>query len=187
MKFRPLAAIAVAATLAAGVFCFGQAPVSAETELKTIRKTDGIWGGLSYKVFQYPSKDGGFFFYPKSYVTFDVVNGKYWAINHARLEYEVGQRNRWEHIVPMLIPQPAALNQEHLTVSFYTPDMKLLSTLKDARVGHTYSVPRDGNDYERIICKIEFNGEYNQDMKMRVWDAIDPVMAEPLDTVNDGR
>lgn len=37
----------------------------------------------------------------------------------------------------MMIPQPAALNQEHLTVSFYTPDMKLLSTLKDARVGHT--------------------------------------------------
>lgn len=196
MKFRPLAAFAVAATMAAGVFCFGPNPASAETKIQygpanrshdTVRKVDGEWGSMSYKVFAYPSMDNGFFFYPNSFVTFDVVNGKYWVLKHARMEYEVEPRNPWEHVVPMLVPQPAALNQEKVTVSFYTPDMKLLETFPQARVGHIYSVPRDGNDYERVICKIEFEGRYNQDMRMKVWDAVNPVMAEPLSADREGR
>ncbi len=184
MKIRPLAAFAVAATMAAGVFCFGPNSATAETLLKygpanrqheAVRKIDGEWGSMSYKLYAYPS------------MTFDVVNGKYWSLKHARMEYEVEKRNPWQHVVPLVVPQPSALNQEKVTVSFYTPDMKLLETFPNTRVGHTYSVPRDGNDYERVICKIEFEGRYNQDMRMKVWDAVNPVMAEPLNADREGR
>ena len=40
-------------------------------------------------------------------------------------------------------------------------------------------MPRDGNDYERLICRLECNGTENYDIKMRILDAVDPVMAEP--------
>ena len=187
MRLRPLATLAVAATMAFGVFCLGLSPAKAESDLGSHKKTNMWWGSNSYKIFQYPSKTNSFFFYPHSFVTFDVMNGKYWMYEHGRAEYEVADQNSIEHVVPQLRKYPQALNVEKMTVTFYTPDMKVLAVYRNAKMAHIYSIPRDGNDYERIICKMEFAGANNQDMKLRVWDAVDPVMAEPSVNDRDGR
>ena len=187
MRLRPLATVAVMATMAVGVFCLGQSPASAEADLGIHKKTYLWWGSNSYKVYQYPSKTNSFFFYPHTFVTFDVVNGKYWMMEHGRLEYELAKDNTVQEVFPGFKDWPNALNPELLTVSYFTPDMKTLGSFKNVRVGHTYSVPHDGNDYERLICKIEFNGKTNMDMKLRLWDPVDPVIAEPMFNDRDGR
>ena len=187
MRLRPLASLAVAATVALGVFCFGQSPAKAEADLGVHKKTHTWWGTNSYKTYQYPSKSNSFFFFPNSYVTFDVVNGKYWMFEHARLEYEQTRNNTLEHVLPGFKEWPNALNPEKIDLTFYTPDMRVLAVFKNTRVGHIYSVPRDGNDYERLIVKVECRGETNMDMKMRLWDAVDPVMAEPMINDREGR
>jgi hypothetical protein len=67
-----------------------------------------------------------------------------------------------------------------LSVSFYTPDMRLLGHLDNVRLNRRYSVPRDGNHYERIVVKLESRAKENFDVKMRIWDPIDAVVAEPI-------
>ena len=58
--------------------------------------------------------------------------------------------------------------------------MKLLGTQERVRVDHKYSIPQDGNDYERLIVKIECEAKDNFDIKMMVWDPVDAVKAEPI-------
>src|ERR1017187_9953884 len=118
MRLRPLATLAVAATMAFGVFCLGLSPAKAEVDLGTHKKTNMWWGSNSYKIYQYPSKTNAFFFFPKSFVTFDVVNGKFWMYENARLEWEEPIGNMIEQVIPQLRPYPQCLNPERITVTF---------------------------------------------------------------------
>lgn len=164
-----------AAVVAVGLFCLS--PAAAEDDLGT-RSDITEQGPYRYKLYQYPSHVTSFFFYPKSYVTFDAVNGKYWEIESPRMRYEIIPRLGLYDVFPMGHGY-RALRPEKLSVYFYTPDMKLLGAFPEARANIRYSIPRDGNDYERIVVKIESDAEVNWDLKMRVWDPVDPVMAEP--------
>ncbi|MFN8612309.1 MAG: hypothetical protein U0931_32485 [Vulcanimicrobiota bacterium] len=101
-------------------------------------------------------------------------------IDHPRAEYEMKKQSQPHHVFGMFVEHPKVVNYERLTVTLYTPDMKVLGIFPDVRNRVTYSIPRDGNDYERLICKIECDGEDNYDFKMQVRDAVDPVMAEPF-------
>jgi hypothetical protein len=176
MRLRSLLPLAAAA-LAFGLW--GSQPAAAEDDRGVASVVNGQ-GSYSYRVFQYPSRVAGFFLYPQSYVTFDAVNGKYWEIESNRAEYwnnypKTGLAN----IMPFT-DKHNALKQEALSVSFYTPDMRLLGTWDNVRMNRRYSVPRDGNDYERIVVKIDCESKENWDVKMRIWDPIDPVIAEPI-------
>jgi hypothetical protein len=118
--------------------------------------------------------------YPKSYVTFDIVNGKYWMMDYPRAEYTLKPRNEPEHVFPPVAQAPSTIRYEQLTVTLYTPDMKVLGHFPNIRNRYKYSIPRDGNDYERLIARVECECEDNIDIKFKVWDAIDPIMAEPM-------
>lgn len=178
MKLRRWMSYVAAGVAALGLFCLGPSPATAEEELGVTTKiTD--WGPLRYRAFQYPSRSTGFMFYPNSYVTFDVVNGKYWMIESNRMDYEMHHISGWTHLFPFAF-SPKAIRPEQIDVTFYTPDMRELAHFDKIRAFHLISIPRDGNDYERIVCRMECHGEQNWDIKMRVWDAIDPVMAEPI-------
>ena len=181
MSLRPLMSLMMASALVLGLFCVGPSPASGEEDIGTANKVTE-WGPYRYKVFCYPTKTTAFFFIPQSYVTFDVVNGKFWIVESPRLEYEMHTANSQFSGLYGIIPfgRRRAMRPEDLTVTFYTPDMKVLGHYDDMRTDHLYAIPRDGNDYERIICRMECTGTWNWDVKMRVYDAVDPVMAEPL-------
>lgn len=179
MKFKVWMSAAAVATMALGLFCFGPSPVSAEEQVTPAQVTNEI-GTNRYKVFQYPGRNNSFLMYPQSYVTFDIVNGKFFRIDHPRAEYQLKRDSRPDHVFGIFIDYPKIVNYEELTVTLYTPDMKVLGIFPNVRSRMYYSIPRDGNDYERLICKIECNGEDNYDIKMQVRDAIDPVIAEPV-------
>jgi hypothetical protein len=178
MKFRPWMSAAAVATMALGLFCFGPSPVAAGEQVTPAQVNDD-WGSTRYKTFQYPGRNNAFFMYPNSYVTFDVVNGKYWSIDHPNAEYQIQPRNHIYNILMPFVAHPLTVNYERFQVTFYTPDMKVLGIFPNIRNRYTYSMPRDGNDYERLICRLECNGTENYDIKMRILDAVDPVMAEP--------
>ncbi len=181
MRLRPLMSLMMTSALALGLFCVGPSPVSGEEDLGSANKVTE-YGPYRYKLFCYPTKTTAFFMIPHSYVTFDIVNGKYWTIESPRFEYEMSTNNTDFTGIIGFLPygRGRALLPEKLSVTFYTPDMKVLGSYDETRCDHIYSVPRDGNDYERIICRIECNAEWNWDVKMRVYDAVDPVMAEPM-------
>ena len=178
MKLRPLVSFMMASAMVLGLFCVGPSPVSGEEDLGTANVVTE-WGPYRYKLFCYPTKTTSFFMMPHSYVTFDTVNGKYWIIESLRYEYEMhtAPADGFYNVIPY--GRPRALRPEKISVTFYTPDMKQLGHYDQVRTDHIYSVPRDGNDYERIICRMECDAEWNWDVKMRMWDAIDPVMSEP--------
>ena len=69
-------AIFLLAALVLGSLAFGALPAAAEDDLGTVSQITE-WGPFRYKVYQYPSRVTSFFFYPKSYVTFDIQNGKF--------------------------------------------------------------------------------------------------------------
>lgn len=176
MRYRSFLTL-VAAALVIGLW--GSQPAAAEDD-RGVVSTVTEHGSYSYRVFQYPSKVANFFMYPQSYVTFDAAYGKYWSIESTRAEYELNHvRSGVADVLPM-IDKRYAIIPERLRVSFYTPDMKLLGTQNRVRVDHKYSVPQDGNDYERVIVKIECEAKENFDIKMMVWDPIDEVKAEPI-------
>lgn len=176
MRFRSLLPLAAAA-LAFGLW--GSQPAAAEDDRGVASVVNGQ-GSYSYRVFQYPSRVAGFFFYPQSYVTFDAANGKYWEIDSNRAEFWNNYpRTGLADVIPFTDDR-RALHPEMLSVSFYTPDMKLLGSWENVRMNRRYSVPRDGNDYERIVVKIESESKENFDVKMRIWDPIDAVIAEPI-------
>ncbi|HIB64845.1 MAG TPA: hypothetical protein EYO33_06995 [Phycisphaerales bacterium] len=167
----------VAAALVIGLW--GSQPAAAEED-RGVVTSNTEHGTYSYRLFQYPSKTSNFFMYPQSYVTFDAANGKYWAIESSRIEYELDHlRTGVADVLPML-DNHTTMIPERLRVSFYTPDMKLLGTQERVRVDHKYSIPQDGNDYERLIVKIECEAKDNFDIKMMVWDPVDAVKAEPI-------
>lgn len=167
----------MAAALVIGLW--GSQPAAAEEDRGVVSSVTEH-GSYSYRLFQYPSKRSNFFMYPKSYVTFDAANGKFWAIDSTRIEYELGQnRSGIADVIPQ-IDNHATMIPERLRVSFYTPDMKLLGVQDRVRVDHKYSIPQDGNDYERLIVKIECEAKDNIDIKMMVWDPVDAVKAEPI-------
>jgi hypothetical protein len=176
MRFRSFLTL-VAAALVIGLW--GSQPAAAEDD-RGVMSTVTENGSHSYRKFQYPSKVSAFFMYPKSYVTFDAVYGKYWSFESTRDKYEINYvRSGWADVLPMLDGR-YALYPERLSVSFYTPDMKLLGTLNKVRNARWYSVPQDGNDYERVIVKIESDCKENFDIKMSVWDPVDEIKAEPI-------
>ena len=176
MRFRSLLPLAAAA-LAFGLW--GSQPAAAEDDRGVASVVNGQ-GSYSYRVFQYPSRVAGFFMYPQSYVTFDAANGKYWEVESNRAEYMNNYpRTGWADILPYTDPRNS-LKQEMITISFYTPDMRLLKTWENIRMNRRYSLPRDGNDYERIVVKMESRAKDNFDLKMRIWDPVDAVMAEPI-------
>ncbi len=156
----------------------GLAPVSAEDLIGTRSDVTEL-GPYRYKVYQYPSHVTSFFFYPQSYVTFDAVNGKYWSVESHRFRYEMIPRLGSYDVFPTLSTGYRPLRPEQLAVHFYTPDMKLLGSFPEVYANRRYSIPRDGNDYERIVVRMESDSEMNWDLKMRIWDPVDPVMAEP--------
>jgi hypothetical protein len=179
MKFAPWMSAAAVATMALGLFCFGPSPVAAEEQVSPHSvMTD--WGSYRYRTFQYPSRNTGFFMYPNSYVTFDIVNGKYWQLEHPRAELELKPTSNPEHVFPPIVQSVSPLRYEQFRVTLFTPDMHVLGVFDKVRQRHIYNIPKDGNDYERLICRIECEGEDNFDIKMRVLDAVDPVMAEPM-------
>lgn len=176
MRFRSVLTL-VAAALMIGLW--GSQPAAAEHD-NGVESIVSEYGSYSYRMFQYPSRTTNFFMYPKSYVTFDAVHGKFWNIESTRAEYELNYvRSGWADVLPMLDDRMAA-SPERLRVSFYTPDMKLLGTTTRIRNHHKYSVPQDGNTYDRIIVKIECEAKENFDIKMNIWDPIDEVKAEPI-------
>ena len=176
MRYRSFLTL-VAAALVIGLW--GSQPAAAEED-RGVVSTVTEHGSYSYRLFQYPSKVSNFFMYPNSYVTFDAAFGKYWSIESVRDHYELNYiRSGLADLLPM-IDKRYALYPERLRVSFYTPDMKLLGTENRVRIDHQYSIPQDGNEYERIIVKIECEAKENFDIKMMVWDPIDEVKAEPI-------
>lgn len=176
MRLRSVLPLAAAA-LAFGLL--GSQPAAAEDDRGVAAVVNGQ-GTYNYRVFQYPSRVAGFFMYPQSYVTFDAANGKYWEIESNRAEFWNNYpRTGVADVIPMTDGRHA-LRPERLSVSFYTPDMRLLGSMDDIRVNRRYSIPRDGNDYERIVVKIESESKENFDVKMRIWDPIDAVIAEPI-------
>lgn len=176
MRFRSILPLAAAA-LAFGLW--GSQPAAAEDD-RGVNSVVTENGTYSYRVFQYPSRVAGFFFYPQSYVTFDAVNGKYWEVESARAEFWNNfPRTGLSDVIPWT-DERDALHPEHISVSFYTPDMRLLGSWDDIHMNRRYSVPRDGNDYERIVVKMESRAKENFDVKMKIWDPVDPVIAEPI-------
>lgn len=176
MRLRSILKV-VAAALVIGL-C-GALPAAAEDD-RGVESTVYENGSYSYRKFQYPSKVANFFMYPKSYVTFDAVNGKYWSVESTRAEYELNYvRTGIADVFPFLDGR-YALTPERMRVSFYTPDMRLLGSFNQIHTNRRYSIPRDGNDYERIIVKVESHGKENFDVKVSVWDPVDPVIAEPI-------
>lgn len=176
MRFRSLLPLAAAA-LAFGLW--GSQPAAAEDDRGTAAVVTGN-GSYNYRVFQYPSRVAGFFMYPQSYVTFDVANGKYWEIESTRAEFWNNYpRTGLADVIPFTDTR-TALHPEFITVSFYTPDMRYLGGMENVRMNRRYSVPRDGNNYERIVVKLESRAKENFDVKMRIWDPIDAVIAEPI-------
>ena len=176
MRMRSLLPLAAAA-LAFGLW--GSQPAAAEDDRGIASVVNGQ-GSYSYRVFQYPSRVAGFFLYPQSYVTFDASNGKYWEVESNRAEFWNNHpRSGLSDVFPMTDPRNA-LKQEAITVSFYTPDMRLLGREENIRMNRRYSIPRDGNDYERIVVKMECRAKSNWDVKMRIWDPVDAVIAEPI-------
>ncbi len=177
MRFRSVLSLAAAA-LVNGLW--GSKPAAAEADRGTVSTVSGE-GTYKYRQFQYPSRTAGFFLYPHSYVTFDASNGKFFEIESTRVEY-------WNHhprtgvsdVFPHIMDNRKALRPEQLTVSFYTPDMRLLGHVKNAKMNRRYSIPRDGNDYERIVVKLTCEARENVDVKMKIWDPIDAVIAEPF-------
>ena len=176
MRLRSILTVATAALV---IGLWGALPAAAEDDrgvVSTVYKN----GTYSYRLYQYPSNVANFFMYPKSYVTFDAVNGKYFSVDSTRTEYELNYvRDGFADVFPFLDGR-YALTPERLRVSFYTPDMRLLGSFNKIRMNHKYSVPRDGNDYERIIVKIESDAKENFDVKVNVWDPVDAVIAEPI-------
>ncbi len=175
MKSKSLLS-ALAAVIAIGLFCGGSA--SAEEMVKSVADITEN-GSYRYKLYHYPSSASAFFFIPHSYVTFDAVNGKYWKIESHRMRYEMIPRLGWYDLFPLGTGYHP-MKPEKLDVFFYTPDMKLLGSFEDVYCNRRYSIPRDGNDYERIVVKIVCESEENQDLKMFIWDPVDAVMAEPV-------
>lgn len=179
MKFRPWMSAAATAAMGLGLICLAPAVAGAEEQV-TGRQVKTEWGTYRYRTFTYPSSTTGFYMMPKSYVTFDVVNGKYWMMEHPRAEYEVKRNANPEHVFPPLVIRESPLVEEHYAVSFFTPDMKFLGGYDEVRPHRWYDIPRDGNDYERIIVRLETDGDRPSDCKLQVYDPVDPVMSEPL-------
>lgn len=175
MTLRPLASLMLLSALMTGLLV-GAQPARAEDDLGTVNKITE-WGPYRYKLYEYPSRTTSFFVYPESYVTFDIHNAKYWMVESARFDYSPTSYDGWETLFGMGY---RTLRPEKLHIYFYTPDMKLLGELHNFRCGVSYSIPRDGNDYERIVVKIECDSDQNWDLKMLVWDPVDPVIAEPI-------
>jgi hypothetical protein len=190
MNLRRLLSLTAVAGIAAGLMCLGPRPAAAEEDIGTETVHDGQTGSVTYHTYEYPSTKNSFSFSPNSYVSFDLVNGKWFELEHFRVNYE-------EHTSPGLAqvfpegpyPFPYALRYDAMTkVSFYTPDLKLLHSYSIVRPGHKYSIPKDGNDYERVICRLEYGTDDkvdNASYKMRVWDEVDPVQSEPLNPGSD--
>ncbi len=176
MSFRHFVMSVVA--MAIGIGLFAVTPVGAEEDLG-VANTITEMGVDRYKVYAYPSASTDFFFYPETYVTFDAVNGKFWTLEVARDKMEMYDRPGVVDIFP-IGQDYSALRPGKFRVYFYTPDMKLLGYYDKVLTHRYYSIPKDGNDYERIIVKIECHGERNHDVKFKVWDPVDPVMAEPI-------
>jgi len=65
-------------------------------------------------------------------------------------------------------------------LSFYTPDMKLLGRVANPQTNRAFSIPRDGNNYDHLVARLESNANANWDVKFVVWDPVDPVIAEPM-------
>lgn len=177
MRNRSLLPLAAAALV---VGLWGAQPAAAESDRGTASVVTG-YGEYQYRVFQYPSQTAGFFLYPQSYVTFDAANGKYWELESTRAEF-------WNHhsrsgaadVFPNMTSQGRALRPENISVSFYSPDMRLIGSYDNVKMNRRYSVPRDGNNYERIVIKMTCKARENFDVKMMVWDPIDAVIGEPL-------
>ena len=176
MRLRSFLTVAAAALV---IGLWGALPAAAEDD-RGVVSTIHANGSYSFRKYQYPSKTTDFFIYPKSYVTFDAVNGQYWSVDSARSEYELNYvRTGFMDVFPFLDGR-YALTPERMDVSFYTPDMRLLGSFNKIRENHNYSVPRDRNDYERIIVKIESDAKENFSVKMNVWDPVDAIIAEPI-------
>ena len=169
-------AIFLLAALTLGCLAFCAAPAVAEDDLGTVDQITE-WGPFRYKVYQYPSRVSSFFFYPKSYVTFDIHNGKFWMIESPRFNVGMSRQSGAKEILGF--PEPYD-NLEDFTISIYTPDMKLLGQMKEPKTNRTLSIPRDGNNYDHLVVRIECNSNQNWDVKFVVWDPVEPVIAEPM-------
>lgn len=169
-------ALVLLAALTLGVLAFGASPAAAEDDLGTVNQITE-WGPFRYKVYQYPSRVSSFFFYPESYVTFDIRNGKYWMIESPRFTMEIEQNNSVNNVIG--IPEPYQ-RLENFTVRFYTPDMQLLGEVENPKPNRVLSLPRDGNNYDHIVVRLESHSPQNWDVKFLVWDPVEPVIAEPI-------
>lgn len=163
------------ATLSLGCLAVGAAPAMADESMKTVNLVTEF-GPYTYSVYEYPSYNTSFFFYEKSYVEFDVVNGTSWRIEAPKA---------------MVHKEPAAPGEtllgtgrtynsvENLDVYFYAPDGTLLATRKNARLSDNYSFPRE-RKYDKVRVRIESRGVQNLDAKFIVWDPVNPVVAKPI-------
>ena len=171
-------ALFLLAALALGCLAFGAMPAAAEDDLGTVSQITE-WGPFRYKVYQYPSRVTSFFFYPKSYVTFDIQNGKFWMIESPRFNMAVQAGNGAKVLMGF---SESYSPVENFTLYFYTPDMKLLGKVQDPKANHVFSLPRDGNNYDHLVVRMESHSDQNWDVKFLVWDPVEPVIAEPMPT-----
>lgn len=176
MRRRNMAILLLAA-LTLGCLAFSAVPAAAEKVNSEPINQITEWGPFRYDVYQYPSRVSSFFFYPKSYVTFDVHNGKYWMIESPRFNVSITGRSEMKSILGLSEPYQRL---ENFTLCFYTPDMKLLARVDNPQTNRALSIPRDGNKYDHLVVRLECKGDQNWDVKFVVWEPVDPVVAEPM-------
>lgn len=164
------------ATLSLGCLAVGAAPAMAEESLKTVNVVTEF-GPYSYSLYEYPSYNTSFFFYPESYVEFDSINGKFWRIEAPKFNLH----NQSSKPGDVLLGTNRTYDTiEDFTVVFYAPDGTVLGTQYNARVGESYSFPRKG-DFDRVRVRIESRAVQNIDAKFIVWEPVNPVVAKPLE------
>ncbi|MCR5662609.1 MAG: hypothetical protein K6G50_10870 [bacterium] len=167
------ATLCLLATLTIGGAALTSAPAMASDVSDAIVVSNT--GNYDYKIHLYPSYDSSFFFFPKSYVEFDSVNGKYWSV--------VGERYNINIITGtstgLLGDKVKTLDK--FNVHFYGEDGEELGFIEAADMNRVYSFPRDGKDHEKIKVRVECYGADNTDVKFQVWEPVEPVVAKPID------
>ncbi len=167
------ATLCLLATLTIGGAALTSAPAMAsDVSDASVISTSGIY---DYKMHFYPSANTSFFFFPKSYVEFDSVNGKYWSIQ--------GERYNINIITGKSTGLMGSKEQtlDKFNVYFYGENGEEIGFIERANLNRAYSFPRDGKEHEKIKIRVECYGADNMDVKFVVWDPVDPVIAKPIE------
>lgn len=176
MRKKLNVALLLVAAVMGSALTFGAAPAAAEEDLGTVNSVTE-WGSFRYRMYQYPSKVSSFFFYPESFVKFDIRNGKFFSIESPRFTYKITPQNDVDQILGMVGPQDSP---EKFNIIFYTPDMVEIGRMDGVRPNRMLSMPVSGQKHDRLVVRLECHSEANWDVKFSVWEPVDSVVAEPI-------